>query len=70
MDVDFNDFVEITDTRGKQDNAYLMNSDKIRQQLSWKEIVELEQGIDNTISWVEGNYRELLKQPANYEHKV
>lgn len=70
MDIKFDDFVEVTNTRMQQDNAYLMKSDKIRRQLSWKESVNLEEGIEKTISWVNENYNELLKQPENYVHKI
>ena len=70
MDVNFSDHVKITDTRGKQDDAYLMNSDKVRQQLLWNDDVSLEQGIEKTISWVDKNFNQLLKQPENYVHKA
>lgn len=69
MDVKFSDHVEIVDERPGKDAAYLLDSTRARQKLGWADHVTLEQGIDETVCWVDENLEELRKQPLNYIHK-
>jgi len=52
-----------------KDAAYLLDSTKARTVLGWKDQVTLDQGIGETIAWVEKNLEELKKQPCDYIHK-
>lgn len=65
----FVDCVEIVGERLGKDSAYWLNSSKLRDNLRWQDQIDLEVGIDQTISWVENNLPALQQQPANYVHK-
>jgi len=65
----FDDVVEIVDDRPGKDEAYLLDSSKARTCLGWKSEVELEDGIQKTISWVRDNLETLKQQSLDYVHK-
>lgn len=69
LDVSFQDVAEITEDRPGKDSAYTLGSDKLRKQLNWKEEIDLDQGLDETISWVKENLAELRTLPDYYIHK-
>lgn len=69
MDASFNNIVDIVDDRPGKDAAYLLNSEKSKQTLSWHPSIELEQGIDATITWAKKWLSELKNQPLKYTHK-
>jgi dTDP-glucose 4,6-dehydratase len=69
MDADFNKVVEETEDRPGKDAAYLLNSAKARVELKWSDTVTLEQGIAETIEWVEANFEQLSRLPVDYVHK-
>ncbi len=69
LEVNFEDNVIISEDRKGKDGAYLLDSSKLRDELSWNDNISLENGIEKTISWVKDNYEQLLKQPMNYIHK-
>ena len=69
MKADFTKLVEIVDDRPGKDAAYLLNSDKLRKQLNWKDHISLKDGIGETIDWINDNFEELKKQPFEYIHK-
>lgn len=69
MKANFTKVVEIVDDRPGKDAAYLLNSDKLRKELDWMDCIKLEDGIDETIGWVDENFAELKKQTAEYVHK-
>jgi dTDP-glucose 4,6-dehydratase len=65
----FKDVVEVTGERPGKDAAYLLDSSKARQTLGWRDNVTLDEGLDQTIAWIDRNLDELKKQPADYIHK-
>lgn len=69
LGVKFEDVVEVVGDRPGKDAAYLLDSTKARTTLGWKDVVSLDQGIDETIAWISSNFEELKKQPADYIHK-
>ncbi len=69
MGADFSQVVQIVGDRPGKDAAYLLDSTKARTVLGWKDQVTLDQGIDETIAWVEKNLEELKQQPCDYIHK-
>lgn len=69
MGVDFAESVEISEERLGKDYAYLLDSGKIRNTLGWTDKTSLEQGIEETIQWVEQNFEVLKTQPLEYIHK-
>ena len=69
MKADFTKLVEIVDERPGKDAAYLLDSSKLRRQLAWADCIRLEDGIRETIDWINDNFEELKKQPLEYIHK-
>ncbi len=69
MGKSFEDHVEIVSERLGKDAAYLLDSSKARHSLGWRDQVGLEQGIDETIAWMEENLEALKQQPLDYIHK-
>lgn len=69
MAVDFSKLVEVVDDRPGKDAAYLLDSSKLRKELAWVDSIGLEDGIGETIDWINDNFEELKKQPFEYIHK-
>ena len=70
LGLSFEDVVEVVEERLGQDKAYTIDSTKARENLGWKPTVSLEQGIDETVAWVENYYTEIAQQPLEYIHKA
>ena len=69
MKARFDDCVEIVGERLGKDSAYRLDSGKIRRQLGWSDRVTLEQGIEETVAWVERFFEDLRALPLEYIHK-
>jgi len=69
MEVKFDDHVDIVDDRLGKDAAYLLNSSKLRDELSWKDLITLDKGIEETIDWVSSNFEVLESEVDHYIHK-
>ena len=52
-----------------KDSAYWLSSEKIQRDLGWKDQITLDQGLEQTIQWVQKNLKELKMQPMQYIHK-
>jgi dTDP-glucose 4,6-dehydratase len=65
----FDECVDIVGDRLGKDAAYRLDSGKIRAELGWTDRIGLEQGIDETIAWVEHFFEDLRSQPMHYVHK-
>ncbi len=69
MDANFDTVVQVTEDRPGKDAAYLLDSAKARSGLGWKDAISLEQGIADTMRWVDDHITELTQQPLDYIHK-
>jgi dTDP-glucose 4,6-dehydratase len=69
LEVSFDSLVEITSERPGKDVAYLLDSEKIRQEIGWKESTELSEGIQRTVIWAKEHLEDLLLLPAEYIHR-
>ena len=69
MKIKFNSFVQIVDDRPGKDFAYLMDSKKARVELSWHDSTSIDEGIENTYSWIKENFDNIKDLPLNYIHK-
>ena len=69
MKVRFEECVEVAGERLGKDTAYLLDSDKLRNQLGWRDEISLEQGLEDAIAWVERWISDLKLQPFDYVHK-
>ena len=52
-----------------QDAMYSLNSDKARIELGWSPSTSLEQGIDQTVRWIDDNLAQLRRLPHDYVHQ-
>jgi dTDP-glucose 4,6-dehydratase len=69
MSVAFDEQVDIVDDRPGKDAAYLLNSEKLRDSLDWKDVIGLEQGVEEVIKWIDSNIDILEKEVDYYIHK-
>lgn len=66
--VAFADAVEVVGERAGKDLAYLLDTTKARTELNWSAAVTLDEGIEDTLRWVDRNLETLAKQPLDYVH--
>ena len=70
MNVSFEQQVEIVGDRAGKDSAYLLNTNRMKDELNWSPSITLEQGIQETIEWVKGNFDSLSGLPVKYVHQA
>jgi len=66
----FEQMVEVTEDRLGKDQAYLLDSTKLREQLDWHDKIDLEQGLNHTLKWIDQNINQLQSIPHDYQHKM
>jgi dTDP-glucose 4,6-dehydratase len=66
---DFDACVEIGPERPGKDQAYMLDSFKIRSELGWRDSIALSQGVDDCIAWAEKFKADIPSLPASYVHK-
>lgn len=69
LGVRFEDCVEVVGERLGKDAAYRLDSGKIRRELGWTDRIGLEQGIEETVAWVDRFFDDLHSLPMQYVHK-
>lgn len=69
LDKPFDECVDVAPDRIGKDDAYWLNSEKIRAELSWADKITLEAGLESCISWIRDNLQVLTSQPADYIHR-
>lgn len=69
MGVDFASAVDVAPERPGKDSAYLLDSAKARTELGWEPRVSLQEGLRETLAWVNARRDEILQQPFDYVHK-
>ncbi|GAA6185400.1 GDP-mannose 4,6-dehydratase [Aliiglaciecola sp. NS0011-25] len=69
MGRDIHQVCEISADRPGKDAAYLLDSNKVRDEFAWKDKITLEQGIGQTIDWAKLNFEQLRSMSLDYEHK-
>jgi len=70
MKLKFTDVVDVADERLGKDQAYLLESSHLRDTLGWKDNIILEQGLNDTLQWIDNNLDILKTLPNNYIHKA
>lgn len=70
IDVPFSELVNETDERLGKDQAYALDSSYLRENLAWSDTISLENGLNETIAWVDSNLETLKQQPIEYAHKI
>jgi dTDP-glucose 4,6-dehydratase len=69
INVNFTDLVEESEERLGKDQSYMLDSDKLRKELSWNDTIDLKEGIASTVEWIDSNLDELKNLPHEYIHK-
>jgi dTDP-glucose 4,6-dehydratase len=69
VDAKFDDLVEVVGDRLGKDQAYLLDSGKIRSELDWQDRVSLRDGLRETLAWVDTHLDTLRDMRADYVHK-
>ena len=67
--VAFEDLAQVAEDRMGKDQAYLLDSDKIRNTLGWQNRIGLDQGLQETLVWIDANLSTLKTLPQDYIHK-
>lgn len=68
MNIDFHKLVEPAPERQGKDVAYLLNCQKLRTELGWKDRVSLDEGLNRVIAWAQNEFEILKEQPLKYIH--
>ena len=69
LNMGFDELVEMSPDRQGKDQAYMLSMDKVQRDFDWKNNVSLDQGIENTIKWVEENLEMINSLELEYVHK-
>jgi len=69
FDLNINDFTKITEGRKTEDQRYWIDSSKIYNEMGWLPKISLEDGIADTIKWVEKYNDELKNEPLSFNFK-
>lgn len=67
--MDFQELVQTSQDRLGKDHAYFLDSSRVREELNWSDRIGLEQGLEETFSWIENNLETLLNESHEYQHK-
>jgi len=65
----FEKLAEVVEDRPGKDDAYLLDSSKMKRQFGWSPRVGLDEGVDSVIRWIDDNLPALRLQPDHYIHK-
>lgn len=66
---DFVELIDLSEDRLGKDQAYLLDSTRLREELGWTDSVLLEKGLTDTLHWIDSNLDILKQLPADYIHK-
>jgi dTDP-glucose 4,6-dehydratase len=66
---DSHTFVVNAKERLGKDQDYLLDTQRIRSELGWSDQISLDEGLKETLAWVDGNIDVLSTMPMNYIHK-
>jgi len=70
MGIAFEKATKTVKERLGQDAAYVINSNKAREELGWYPEITFEDGIFDVIKWIEENWGIIQKKPLEYIHKT
>lgn len=70
LDIRFEELTEAVDDRLGKDQAYMLDSTKIRSELGWQDKVSIADGLKSTLAWVDANLATLKSLPTDYVHKA
>jgi dTDP-glucose 4,6-dehydratase len=62
--------VEESGDRLGKDQSYLLDSTSIREVFDWSDQVDLDEGLSDTLAWVDEHLDQLKTFPWTYQHKA
>ena len=65
----FSELVQSSEERLGKDQSYLLESSAMRQVHGWSDQISLQQGLQETLAWVDANLPTLKTLPWSYQHK-
>ncbi|MEK6984294.1 MAG: GDP-mannose 4,6-dehydratase [Nanoarchaeota archaeon] len=69
LEVKFKDVTENVSERLGLDAAYALDSNKARNEFGWTPKINLDEGIDEVIQWINDNWKAIKNEPLDYIHK-
>ena len=69
LNKNFDDYVEISEDRIGKDNAYKLDSSKLRNEFNWTEKIDLKEGLEDCLEWFNANLSLISQQKKDYSHK-
>lgn len=69
MKYDFQSVTTPTEARPGSDGKYLLDWAKAKKEFNWTPKISLDDGIKETIKWIEDNWKEIQNEPLIYIHK-
>ncbi len=66
----FDEIVQLENERLGKDQSYLLDSNAIRSKFNWKDEIDINDGLRDTLDWVEKNLSNFLNIPWEYQHKI
>ena len=61
--------VEVVEDRMGKDEAYLLDTTQLRAVTGWSDCGGLQQGLTETLEWIEDNLSTLKRLPLEYQHR-
>ena len=68
--VPFDDAVSMVGERAGKDRAYLLDTGKAERELGWSPTIDLENGLDETLQWIDREIECLKHEPLDYVHQA
>jgi dTDP-glucose 4,6-dehydratase len=69
MGLSLEDIADVGEERLGKDQAYMLDSNKLRTELGWSDHIKIDQGLSRTLAWCDKNLEILSQLPNEYEHK-
>lgn len=66
----FSSVVEDSGERLGKDQSYLLDSSAMRESFGWSDQVSLDEGLTDTMAWVDSHLEQLKSLPWTYQHKA
>ena len=68
--IPFQTLARVSEDRLGKDQAYLLDSAKLRRELGWRPTVGLGPGLEETLAWIDAHLARLAELPHHYIHKA
>lgn len=69
MDYSFSDLVEFKNERIGKDFNYILDTTKIRNELNWNSSIDINEGLNKTIQWINSDWKRIRRETIEYEYK-